>query len=420
MSYSQYPAAYDSFTYRQNVTDNVNAIDVNEIQDGVKAVEQTLGINPQGSQNTVAERFNTSMDSAGNITTNSTTAQYFLVDSGGASTSPYLQLSGLYNKRLTWNNSSSRFELNGNGYFGGSLTIASNLGIAGTLSGVTSLTMSSQLINTLSIGTSPFVITSTTKVSNLNVDLIDGVNVASLTNTRLLRYNSAGTQIENATITESSGALAGITTLGLSGAIAGATTTNTINNIIINNGAISNISSLNLSGAITGATSTNTINGLIINSGALSGIGSLTMGGKFYLSAVAASAQVNVKSITTSTGGTWAAFYGECDDYTAGTTVAMGMRIAGDTGSLGLERTRNDNGLSFVVKQTDSVGASFESLKISYTKAATFAGSVSATSYSVGATPGFNGSRTWEDYSQDHKTHTVTITNGIITAWTAS
>lgn len=87
----------------------------------------------------------------------------------------------------------------------------------GALAAITTISMSSQLTNTLAIGTAPFVITSTTKVSNLNVDYVDSVHVAALTNTRLLRYNSTGTQIENATVTESSGALGGITTISMSG-----------------------------------------------------------------------------------------------------------------------------------------------------------------------------------------------------------
>ena len=74
----------------------------------------------------------------------------------------------------------------------------------------------------------------------------------------------------------STGALSGITTISLSGAITGATTVNTINGLIINSGALSGISTLNMSGAITAATTTNTINGLIINSGALSGVTGIT------------------------------------------------------------------------------------------------------------------------------------------------
>src|SRR6185436_7509971 len=59
------------------------------------------------------------------------------------------------------------------------------------------------------------------------------------------------------------------------GAITAATSSNTINGIVINSQAVSNVSTLNLSGAITGATATNTINGIVINSGAVSSVSSL-------------------------------------------------------------------------------------------------------------------------------------------------
>jgi hypothetical protein len=54
------------------------------------------------------------------------------------------------------------------------------------------------------------------------------------------------------------GALSGITTLSMSGAITGATATNTINGLIINSGALSGITTLSLSGILT---STNTTDG---------------------------------------------------------------------------------------------------------------------------------------------------------------
>lgn len=60
-------------------------------------------------------------------------------------------------------------------------------------------------------------------------------------------------------------------TLSATGAITAATTTNTINGLIINAGALSGITTLNMSSGITAAT-TNTINGLSVNSGSLSGV----------------------------------------------------------------------------------------------------------------------------------------------------
>jgi hypothetical protein len=66
---------------------------------------------------------------------------------------------------------------------GGSNTVAVNstswdISTAGAASGLTTLSMSGQLTNTLAIGTSPFAITSTTMVTNLNSELLGGQNGA--------------------------------------------------------------------------------------------------------------------------------------------------------------------------------------------------------------------------------------------------
>jgi len=50
---------------------------------------------------------------------------------------------------------------------------------AGALSGITTLGMSGQLTSTLATGSAPFVVASTTKVSNLNVDTFDDLDSAS-------------------------------------------------------------------------------------------------------------------------------------------------------------------------------------------------------------------------------------------------
>ena len=62
---------------------------------------------------------------------------------------------------------------------GGSNTVAVNstswdISTAGAVSGLTTLSMSGQLTNTLATGTSPFAVTSTTLNTNLNADLLDG------------------------------------------------------------------------------------------------------------------------------------------------------------------------------------------------------------------------------------------------------
>ena len=72
-------------------------------------------------------------------------------------------------------------------------------------------------ISTVATGTQPYATTSTTLNTNLNADMVDSVHVATLTDARLLRYESTGTQIENSTVTETAGALGGITTISMSG-----------------------------------------------------------------------------------------------------------------------------------------------------------------------------------------------------------
>lgn len=56
----------------------------------------------------------------------------------------------------------------------GTSTIAGALQISGALSGLTTLSLSGQLTSTLATGTAPFVVASTTQVSNLNVSQLQG------------------------------------------------------------------------------------------------------------------------------------------------------------------------------------------------------------------------------------------------------
>lgn len=62
--------------------------------------------------------------------------------------------------------------------------------VTGALSSVTTIGMSGQLTSTVSTGTAPFVVASTTVVSNLNADLLDGQHGSYY---RIDVYNSAGT-----------------------------------------------------------------------------------------------------------------------------------------------------------------------------------------------------------------------------------
>jgi len=136
---------------------------------------------------------------------------------------------------------------------------------AGALAAITTLSMNNQLTNTLAIGTAPMVITSTTKVANLNVDAIDDKHISAavsatspitITANAFMLHATAGTAITIAhdtsagnihlptggslnqilknsgtsgtgawgTVTENAGALAAVTSLTLSGAISGGTT----------------------------------------------------------------------------------------------------------------------------------------------------------------------------------------------------
>lgn len=88
---------------------------------------------------------------------------------------------------------------------------------AGALGGITTISMSNQLTNTLADGTTPFLITSTTLVTNLNAEHWNSKHLGAVTDGKLVRYNSTGTQFETGTVAESAGALSAITTISMSG-----------------------------------------------------------------------------------------------------------------------------------------------------------------------------------------------------------
>lgn len=204
---------------------------------------------------------------------------------------------------INWNNGNYTMT-----HSAGLLTTNGAFTISGALSGVTTLGMSGQLTNTLADGTAPFVITSGTVVTNLNADKFDGIHAGTVSDGTLVRYNSTGTKIESGTVTESSGALGAITTLGMSGdltmsgnttnithsgttSLSVASTSGTVNveSVNFNGGAISSVSSITdgtaswatsiLSGftSISGTTLTDSVASL--NAGAWTGITTLSMSG---------------------------------------------------------------------------------------------------------------------------------------------
>ncbi len=152
---------------------------------------------------------------------------------------------------------------------------------AGAVSGATSLNMSGAITAATTTNTINGLIINSGALSGIT-GFSQTSGAYSVTGTGAITLG-AGTNAltidSSAFDVSSTGAVSGVTTLALSGAITGATAANTINGLVINSGALSSISTVTMSGAITAATSTNTINGLIINSGALSGISTVAASG---------------------------------------------------------------------------------------------------------------------------------------------
>jgi len=82
---------------------------------------------------------------------------------------------------------------------------------------------------------------------------VAGINTTAGANTSI--GNATGTfSLSSSTLNISAGAISGVTTLGLSGAITGASSGNTINGLVINSGSLSSVGNISLSGAISGGT----------------------------------------------------------------------------------------------------------------------------------------------------------------------
>lgn len=195
------------------------------------------------------------------------------VNAPASGTSGYLQRSGT---TLSPTNAGDAFTTSGNistsgsgtitaagglTVSGGGASITGNSSIAGTLSGLTGVTFSSGSLNLASGGiTNTGSLASVTSItssggaisfnnnSNFNVD----INIGTSTGTITLGGGSAPLAINSTNFdVTSAGALSGITTIGLSGAISGATATNTINGLVINAGALSSVASITGSGGLT-------------------------------------------------------------------------------------------------------------------------------------------------------------------------
>jgi len=79
------------------------------------------------------------------------------------------------NLTLSGNTTASNLLVTGSLYTGASMTASTlRLTNTGNLQNIGTLSMSGQLTNTVATGTAPFVVSSTTRVANLNADLLDG------------------------------------------------------------------------------------------------------------------------------------------------------------------------------------------------------------------------------------------------------
>lgn len=103
---------------------------------------------------------------------------------------------------LVWNYTSRVLTVTGN-IASGNITASGTITAASIITGA--LSASSQITSTVSTGTAPIVIASTTKVTNLNADLLDGYNtsVASAATTVVVRDASGNIFANNVTITNS-------------------------------------------------------------------------------------------------------------------------------------------------------------------------------------------------------------------------
>lgn len=95
---SAYPGALDSFTPKTDDVDDVLANDVNELQDGLEAVQAELGTDPAGTYATVKER----LDDGNMATVHASTSKATPVDADELPLSDSAASNAL--KKLTWAN----------------------------------------------------------------------------------------------------------------------------------------------------------------------------------------------------------------------------------------------------------------------------------------------------------------------------
>ena len=296
---------------------------------GITFSSGTLNLNNGGITNAGSIAGATTISASGAITAATTvnTLNGLIVSSGS--------LSGI----TGFSQASGTFSVTGTGGItlgGGSnaLTINStnfDVSSAGALSGITTLSMSG-------------AITAATATNTINGLVINSGSLSAVT--------GYGQTTGAFSITGTGG----ITLGGGSNAL----TINSTNFDVTSAGALSGITTINMSGAITAATATNTINGLVINAGALSSVTNLSMSGSLTLGA---SSSIVVNGNTGSTIAACAA-----NNYIGnGVEVTDGIITAGSCRADGLSDIRlkknveslNDDALGSI-KQIDTITFDFK------------------------------------------------------------
>jgi parallel beta-helix repeat protein len=116
---------------------------------------------------------------------------------------------------------------------------------------------------------------------NANSNFNTSINTGTSTGTVTIGGGSAPLVIDSTNFDVSSaGAVSGVTTFNLSGAITGATSGNTINGLVVNAGALSGVTTINASGLVTSV-------GLTAGAGLIQGTAGLTVSGNTTLAATA-------------------------------------------------------------------------------------------------------------------------------------
>jgi hypothetical protein len=173
--------------------------------------------------------------------------------------------------------------------------------VTGALSSVTTLSMSGQLTNTLAIGTAPLVITSTTRVANLNVATagtadtlttartIGGVSFNGSANIDLPGVNTAGTQ-------NTTGNAATATALQTARTIGGVSFNGTAN---INLPGVNAVGNQNTTGSAATLTTARTIGGVSFNGSANINLPGVNIAGNQDTTGNAATATSTPKLLTT-------------------------------------------------------------------------------------------------------------------------